>query len=108
MSTNRFTLNERQLALLRRIVTGDAPVTSSEPGTATTVYALRNRGLVEARRRHGSWTATPTDAGRFFVEHGWHPKDPRRHPEQTKPVRPHPGPTEVRAEGPTSATKIPQ
>lgn len=56
----RFVLNERQLTVLRRIAEGVEPVTSAEPHLALTVYALRDRGLVEAKRRAGRWAATIT------------------------------------------------
>lgn len=81
MRPMRFVLNQRQLELLRRIATGDDPVTSAEPALATTVYALRGRGLVtvvKPRGQDGRWTAQPTEAGRFFAAHGHHPDDPRQ------------------------------
>jgi hypothetical protein len=68
-------MNERQLSLLRRIGEGSQPVTSKEPAMATTVYALRNRGLVTTPRVAGVWTAVITDAGRYYLEHGRHPKE---------------------------------
>jgi len=63
-------LNDRQLAVLRRIGDGDAPVTSAAHELARTVYALRSRRLVDTPRRDGVWTAVITDAGRFYLQHG--------------------------------------
>jgi hypothetical protein len=55
-------LNDRQLALLQRILDGSAPVTSGEPELATSVYALRNGRLVTLERQGGRrWQATITD-----------------------------------------------
>jgi hypothetical protein len=73
----RFILNERQLTVLRRIAEGVEPVTSAEPHLARTVYALRDRGLVEAKRRAGRWAATITPAGSTFAATGSHPDETR-------------------------------
>ena len=56
-------LNDRQLAVLRRIGAGAEPVTSAEPTLAITVYALLARGLVTTPRRQGVWQAELTEAG---------------------------------------------
>jgi hypothetical protein len=70
-------VNDRQLALLRRIADGVVPVTSHEYHLATTVYALRNRGLVATTRTDGGgWTASITDEGRYYIAHGHYPADP--------------------------------
>jgi hypothetical protein len=64
-------VNDRQLALLRRIADGVEPVTSREYHLATTVYALRNRGLVATTRTGGGgWTASITVEGRYYLAHG--------------------------------------
>ncbi|MCL7429798.1 hypothetical protein [Streptomyces sp. YS415] len=65
----RNKLNERQLDVLRRICHGETPVTSDDSGLATTVYALRNRGLVTMPRADGRWSAVPTEAGRQHLAH---------------------------------------
>lgn len=70
------TLNERQLAILRRIGDGVDPVSARSPELASTVYALRNRGLVATPRRDGIWRAEITEAGRFYLEHDHHPDRP--------------------------------
>jgi len=69
-------LNDRQLAVLRRIGEGVNPVSRSDSDLAASVYALRNRGLVTTPRRDGLWHAEITDAGRFYLEHGRHPDQP--------------------------------
>lgn len=69
-------VNERQLILLRRIADGVEPVTSREYHLATTVHALRNRGLVATTRTGGgAWTAWITDEGRYYLAHGHYRAD---------------------------------
>jgi hypothetical protein len=69
-------VNARQLALLRRIADGVEPVTSHEYHVATTVYALRNRGLVATTRTGGgAWTASITEEGRHYLAHGHYRAD---------------------------------
>jgi hypothetical protein len=49
----------------------------------TSAAALRSRGLIVLTRRAGRWNATITDAGEFYLQHGYHPEypDPNRlHP----------------------------
>ncbi|WP_419197627.1 hypothetical protein [Microbispora hainanensis] len=69
-------LNDRQLSLLRRICDGADPVTAKDSGLAVTVYALRGRGLVITPRRAGVWHAEITEAGKFYLDHGYHPDRP--------------------------------
>ncbi|MEU7913928.1 hypothetical protein [Microbispora bryophytorum] len=69
-------LNDRQLSLLRRICEGADPVTAKDSGLAATVYALRGRGLVITPRRAGVWHAEITEAGKFYLDHGYHPDRP--------------------------------
>lgn len=71
-------LNDRQLTVLRRISAGEKPVNAKTPALATTVYALRDRGLVATPRIDGIWQAELTDTGRFYLEHGYHPDHPDR------------------------------
>ncbi|MCW3040829.1 MAG: hypothetical protein JWM31_2734 [Solirubrobacterales bacterium] len=66
-------VNDRQLGVLRRIVVGRQPVTSAEPALATTVYALRARGLVQTERRDSGWVAVPTEHGAFYAQHEHYP-----------------------------------
>jgi hypothetical protein len=55
-----MSLSPRQLDLLRRIIAGERPLTPD----ASSVYALRNRGLVTTASTYAYDTAQPTDAGR--------------------------------------------
>ena len=41
-----------------------------------TTYALEDRGLVTVDRRRDSWSATVTDDGRYYLEHGQYRPDP--------------------------------
>ncbi|WP_328436232.1 hypothetical protein OHA71_49295 [Streptomyces sp. NBC_00444] len=66
---SRTKLNERQLDVLRRICHGQTPITSDDSDLATTVYALRNRGLVTTTRADGRWNAAPTEAGLQHLAH---------------------------------------
>jgi len=60
-------LNPRQLGLLGRIVNDGHPPTSKE---ATSVYALRSRGLVTTTSSFAYHTAAATEPGRDLIEHG--------------------------------------
>lgn len=97
-------LSERQATLLRRI--GDGDDLSGADGVAqrTSARSLQNRGLVEVSRRNGSWRATVTDAGRFYLDHGHHPEDPdRRPPDAEQPPAPPPKrPLQAGSRQPTS------
>ena len=73
------TLNNRQLVVLQRIGEAGDHVTSAEPTLARTVYALRDRDLVDVViTGKKAWTTQLTDAGRFYLEHGHHPDRPSR------------------------------
>lgn len=71
-------LNVRQVDTLRRIGDGADDVTSADAPLALTVYALRDRGLVTTPGQAGWRRAEITDAGRFYLEHGHHPRRPDR------------------------------
>lgn len=77
-------LTNHQLAVLQRVGDPADQVTARDSTLATTVYALRNRGLVVTPRIDGRWRAEITDAGRFYLEHGYHPERPNL-PDQTGP-----------------------
>jgi hypothetical protein len=67
-------LNDRQLAVLRRIADPDDAVSSGEFTLAQSVYALRARKLVDTIRVRGhGWVAEVTDAGRYYLQHGAYP-----------------------------------
>ena len=73
----RRPVNDRQLDLLRRVANAREPVTSAEPTLATTVYALRARGLLRTERRDGGWAAILTHDGAFFAQHERYPPPER-------------------------------
>jgi hypothetical protein len=59
----RSQLNDRQLALLQRVASGDDLATAAN-GDKRSASALHNRGLLLVRR--SPWGATITEAGRFY------------------------------------------
>jgi hypothetical protein len=69
-------LNARQLSVLQRVAKDPDEVSSQRSELATTVYALRNRGLVKTSRREGVWCVEITEAGSFYLRHGHHPDRP--------------------------------
>lgn len=85
-------LNDRQVAVLRRVGAGTDPVTAKNPELATTVRALRGRGLVTMPRRDGIWSAEITEAGQFYLDRGYHPDKPQAEPAAMRPARPTPPP----------------
>ncbi len=91
-------LNDRQLALLARIEDGTDPVTSDRPELAVTARALKERRLITMPKQSGKWQAEITDAGRFYLEHGYHPDRPEPAPRKQRsagshqPTRPAPPP----------------
>ncbi|MDZ5447565.1 hypothetical protein U2F26_33495 [Micromonospora sp. 4G57] len=80
-------LNERQAELLRRIADGDDLSTPDGVPYRISARALQGRRLVAVARKGGTWRATITEAGRFYLEHGFHPDDPA-HVARPSPTRP--------------------
>lgn len=70
-------LNERQLAVLRRIADGDE--LSDDHQARISARALHDRLLVKISKQ-GGWSAQLTDAGRYYLDHGHHPEHPRARP----------------------------
>lgn len=69
-------LNQRQLDLLRRVVSDEDPVTSHDSALKTTVYALRSRGLIEKTKlAKGEWKATATETGVAVAQSGRMPPE---------------------------------
>ncbi|MCU0299090.1 MAG: hypothetical protein MUF33_11315 [Candidatus Nanopelagicales bacterium] len=69
------TLNDRQQQVLKRLASGEV-ITRRETELVVTVYALRNRRLVETVKGEGRiWTAQITDAGRLAAETGLVPPE---------------------------------
>lgn len=71
-------VNERQLEVLRWVADGcpDHKWPDNDFSYKTSAAALNSRGLVKIRGRGRSWTATVTDDGRYFLEHGTYPPNP--------------------------------
>ena len=52
----------------------------------TTAYALENRGLASVNKRHGTWTATLTKDGQYYLDHhAYPPTDKDSGPSATSP-----------------------
>ncbi|MFG1953918.1 hypothetical protein [Micromonospora sp. NPDC048830] len=69
-------LNERQVDLLRRIADGDDLSTADGVPLRGSARALQSRRLVDITRKGGTWRATATESGQFYLQHGFHPEDP--------------------------------
>jgi hypothetical protein len=67
-------LNERQLSVLRWVANGSPEDVMSRSAVATKVTALQHRRLVTIRRVSGSWSATCTERGQYYLEHGEYPE----------------------------------
>ncbi|MFJ8489201.1 hypothetical protein ACIRBZ_12660 [Streptomyces sp. NPDC094038] len=52
------------------------PVTSDSPEFALTARTLKERRLIAMPKQDGKWQAEVTGAGRFYLEHGYHPDRP--------------------------------
>lgn len=66
-------VNDAQRKALDWLAAGSS-TNPPDAGMKTSVQALAARGLAVVRRRRGVWTAEPTDAGRYFAEHGDYPQ----------------------------------
>jgi hypothetical protein len=71
----RAPLNARQVDVLRWIADGCAPGVMEGHSYKTTAVALQDRRLVLVSRKGGVWSATATEAGRYYAEHGRHPPE---------------------------------
>lgn len=73
--TAKQPLNERQLKVLRWIADGRPDDVWSEGDFSykTTCYALASRGLADVDRRPRTWSATLTDDGLYYLNHGRYP-----------------------------------
>ncbi|MCI7456419.1 hypothetical protein [Actinomyces urogenitalis] len=81
-------INERQVSVLKWIAQGCPEGVWPEGSYSykTSAVALQDRGLITIRGRSESWTATVTEAGRYYLEHGDYPPVPRG--QQSAPPRP--------------------
>ncbi|GAB2901731.1 hypothetical protein GCM10027074_78560 [Streptomyces deserti] len=64
--------NERQRALLERLVAGEEPGAWAA-GEWRSAYALRDRGLLTVDKGGGAVRVEVTEAGRFYLRHGRYP-----------------------------------
>ena len=97
MPTHRQRLREQQIAVLRWIADGCPPRVMVGFTYKTTGYALRDRGLVYISKRGGRWSATITEAGTYYLEHGDYPA-----PKEA------PAPTTAKVTLPTHAVRDPE
>lgn len=89
-------LNPRQKDVLSRVASGED--VSSDPSTKHSARALHDRGLLAVTRRKGIWSAEVTDAGRFYLDHGYHPERPQ--PDHDAPATARERPSERSNTGP--------
>ncbi|WP_229846130.1 hypothetical protein [Streptomyces atratus] len=62
--------------MLGQLANGRKPEEPWDPGEWRTAYALRDRGLLTIKRSGGEVDAQVTEAGTFYIQHGYHPDDP--------------------------------
>lgn len=72
-------LKDHQLAVLQWISHGCPADVMDGSGYKRTSHALQDRKLAMVSRRGGTWSATLTDSGRYYMEHGTYP-EPASHP----------------------------
>jgi hypothetical protein len=80
MSKFQAALNPRQLQVLEWIATGCPPGVTEETAHTLTALALQNRHLVIVSKKGGRWSASVTDAGRYYLVEGRYPDDSRDRP----------------------------
>lgn len=75
-------LTVRQVEVLQWVADGCPAGVWRDFTYKTTAYALAARGLLSVVRRRHQWSATLTDDGRFYLQHGRYPSapDPAGHP----------------------------
>ncbi|WP_280473608.1 hypothetical protein [Nocardia asiatica] len=66
-------LTDRQGDLLERIADGDDLGKPESAHYRVSARALQSRGLVAISKRKGFFAASITDAGRYYLKHGYHP-----------------------------------
>lgn len=74
-------LTERQLEVLRWVGDGCPARDWPDESHKLTARAMSYRGLLLVGRKHKVWTATITDVGRYFIDHGHAPPGSGREPE---------------------------
>lgn len=75
MSKRAVPLNAVQLEVLGWVQDGCPDDVYSDWSHRVSARALHNRGLIEVRGRGANWSATPTDDGRYYLEHGSYPDE---------------------------------
>ncbi|MBF6063279.1 hypothetical protein IU500_17490 [Nocardia terpenica] len=70
-------INDRQADLLERIADGDDLSKPEAVSQRASARALQARGLITISKRKGVFTASVTDVGRYYLEHGYHPEAER-------------------------------
>ncbi|GGN83197.1 hypothetical protein [Nocardia rhizosphaerihabitans] len=70
-------LNDRQGDLLERIADGDDLSSPEQTHLRVSAQALQSRGLVTISKRKGFFAARITDAGKYYLRHGYHPENDR-------------------------------
>lgn len=73
-------LNGQQMLVLQWIAAGAEEATAPVPTYKTSALALQNRGLASGSRRGGTWKASLTDDGAYFLKHGRRPRNQVRSP----------------------------
>jgi len=86
------TVNERQLEVLRLIADGDPKGLLNNDNYKTSAAALRTRRLVKISRGKGTWKATITPAGKYFLEHQRYPDGHWPEEEKERGAKPSPKP----------------
>ncbi|WP_241837557.1 hypothetical protein [Streptomyces sp. CB02115] len=66
----KYTLSVQQADLLRQVAAAPGALTIA-PNRSNTVWALRQRGLIQ----QSGQAAVVTSDGRYFLKHGKHPKE---------------------------------
>lgn len=70
-------LNDKQLDVLQRVGAEQDLSGPDHVRLRHSANAVRDRGLITISKRGGIWRGEITEAGRFYLEHGYHPDDPR-------------------------------
>jgi excisionase family DNA binding protein len=81
MSSRPARLTERQVEVLRWVGDGCPAKDWPDEGHKVMARAMSYRGLVDVRRKNKRWTATITEAGRYYLDHGHPPPRPEPEPE---------------------------
>jgi hypothetical protein len=80
-------VNQRQRAILDWMAEGCPERDWLDETHKHSARALANRGLVRVSRSGGRWTATLTDEGKYFHQHGEYPEGHRYGPNHRNPNR---------------------